>query len=313
MSATSYGRRSWGGSRDEEGHREFTLLTLVVTDDPLDGPSVVMNNTPGLPTPGSIWNFGNDLDMWAFCYPTMKVTIHQEKEGDPNRHWKVEQKFSTRPLKRCQDETIEDPLMEPDKISGGFIKYTLEADKDRNGDLITSSSHEEFKGPQVEFDANRPTVKIEQNVSDLGLATFSQMMDHVNDAALWGLPARCIKLSNATWSRNLYGTCNFYYTRAFEFNVMYETFDRYILDKGTKCLYGYWEPSANPPLWVTGTGANKNNPQHFIRFKDSHDNIARVILDGNGNPATSEATAGSILVEYYKEANFLTLGIPTSL
>ena len=119
-------------------------------------------------------------------------------------------------MKRCNTTSIENPLAEPQKVSGTFIKYTRELVWDKDGDLLIYSSHEPIKGGDVEFDRNRPSVRVEQNVSGLGLATFAAMVDTLNDATLWGLVARCIKLDNVSWERKLYGVCTYYYTRIFD-------------------------------------------------------------------------------------------------
>lgn len=308
------GPRVWSGERDDEGFREYKVVHLVKCTSVNDGPSVVMLAS-GLPAIGSVWNFGNDLDTWAFCYPYMKVSIHQEKEGDPNLWWRVEQKFSTRPLTRCQDTPVEDPLLEPQKVSGNFRNFTIEAVYDRNGNLIKSSSHEQIRGRQVEFDNNKPSVVVQQNVASLGLSTFAQMIDTVNDGPMWGLPARCVKLSNAPWERKYYGTCNIYYTRTFEFDIDYDTFDRTVLDEGTKVLHGHWDTTTE--VWtldnINGSPPSASNPTHFDRYKDKFGENTRTILDGAGKPITSVASAGQIDVEYYEESNFFTLGIPTSL
>ena len=214
------GQRSWEGGKDEDGHRTYDISHLVEAY-PWEGPASVMT-TPGLPVPGSFWQFDSDIDVWAFCYPYMKVSVYGTKEGSPSKFWLVDQKFSTKPLKRCNDVTIEDPLMEPQKVSGSFVKYSKEAQRDRFKRLITSSSHEPLKGPGVEFDRNRPTVRIEQNVANLELDVFSSMIDAVNDFPLWGLPPRCVKLSGITWDRKLYGVCNYYYTRTFDFDIDFE-------------------------------------------------------------------------------------------
>lgn len=315
------GQTTWSGSRDDEGHREYKI-THLVKHDFLDGPKTIMD-CPGLPVPGSIWNFDNDIDIWAFCYPSMIVRPHKQKDGEKFRYSTVEQKFSTKPMKRCSDTSIEDPLLEPDRISGSFVKYTQEALYDRFGERIKSSSHEQFRGPQVEFDANRPAVKIEQNVSDLELALFSELIDHVNDAPLWGLPARCVKLDDAPWEKKLYGSCSVYYTRSLSFSIMFETFDRDLLDEGTKVLHGHWNTTTGE--WdldnINGAAPDPNNPQHFDRYKDKNGENARVILDGTGKPAkldlgtgTGEVGGpGSIHVEKYFESNLLLLGIPAVL
>ena len=237
------GQRSWKLNRNDEGHREYTI-THVVEADVLDGPNVVMN-TPGLPLIGSTWAFDNDSDPWAFCTGHMIAAPIVRKEK--GKWWEVTQKFSTAKFARCQDTPIDDPLLEPPRVSGSFVKYTREVVKDKDGNLIKSSSHEIFRGPSVEFDHNRPTVQIGQNVPILELDVFSEMVDTLNDAPLWGLTARKIKLSNVSWERVYQGSCSPYYVRNFDFDVDFNTFDRDVLDEGTKVLRGHHEG-------CTGTG-----------------------------------------------------------
>lgn len=316
------GRRAYGGERDDEGHRTWMVTHLVNVSDPNDGPQIVMA-LGTLPQVGDAYAFGNDSDTWAFCYPYMKISPHEAiKEGHWIKTWKVEQKFSTKPLKRCADTTIGDPLSEPQTISGSFVKYQKEAVIDRYGNPIRSSSHEPFTGQQVEFDANRPTVKIGQNVASLGLATFAPMVDCVNDSTLWGMSARCVKLSNVSWERKLYGTCSYYYTRNFEFDVDYNGFDRRVVDEGNKVLNGKWDPTTKEwtLVQINGVDPDPNNPTHFIRATDFNGNPIKVPLNGYGVPIspnyTGTGTGNTLvtkLVEKYEEVNFLTLNIPSTL
>lgn len=306
------GPRSWRATRDDDGHREYRIKHLVLTTSILDGPATVMD-AAGLPFIGSFWAFGNDFDLFAYCTPQRTITIHQELEGDPNVWWMAESVFSTKPRNRCSDEQIDDPLLEPDRVSGSFVKYTEEATKDRNGDAIKSSSHEMLRGPQNEWDANRPTVSIEQNRATLGLETFSQMVDTVNDSALWGVGARRIKLSNVSWERVLFGTCDFYYIRRLEFDINFNTFDRDLMDEGTKALNGRWGTDGTWTLIdIGGSAPNPDNPAHFIRYKDRNYETARVLLNGAGLPLTDGDSPIYRHVEKYGESNFLALGIPTS-
>lgn len=323
----------WGGERDDEGQRTWNVKWRVYTDDVDDGPAVVML-TPGLPTIGSIWSFGNDLDSWAFCTPWMKVTVHGGvKEGDAAKEWTVEQKFSTKPFKRCQDESIEDPLLEPDRISGTFVKMTKEATTNRWGSPIVNPAHELLRGPQVEFDEGLPTVSISQNVATLGLAYLAQAYNCVNDAAMWGLSARCIKLSNLSWERKVYAKCDFYYVRNFDFDINYNTFDRDLPAKATKVLHGHWDTTTGSPTlgqWVldniAGSAPSKTNPSHFDQATDRNGNPIEVFLDNDGKPVSSgyylagyttgTASGGEIAnihVEKYDEFDFLFFGIPAVL
>jgi len=297
VSASVLGRLSWEVDRDKEGHRNYTLRSLVETTDADDGPVKVIFAT-GLPAIGSFWAFGNDVDVWAFCTPELKVT--PVVEGEPNRHWEVEQKWTTKPLNRCQDQSVENPLMEPQKVSGSFVQYSRQVETDRHDKLIKSSSHEIIRG--VEKDDARPSVSIGQNVLNLQLPLITSMRQTVNDSPLWGLPARCIKLSRISWSRVLYGLCFFYYTRTFEFDIKFETWDLDDLaDVGFK-KYG-------------GDG-DRADPANFIVIKDKQDENSpeRCLLDGNGDMLVDPTNPVFIpTVELYEQSNFLSLGIPTYL
>lgn len=321
------GQRKWSLEMDDDGHRTYHITHRVVTSSSLDGPFTVLG-TPGLPIPGSAWFFDNDGDPWAFCTRWARVT--PVIQGEPNTQWDVEQRFTTRPQFRCNDTQIEDPLLEPQRVSGSFVKYLEEAVKDRNGNLIKSSSHEMFRGPQVEFDNNKPAVHIEQNVPLLELATVAQMVDTVNDSPLWGLAVRCIKLSNVAWEKKYFGSCGLYFTRILDFDIDFDTFDRELLDEGTKVLSGDWDRDPNSATYgqfvlknVGGAAPDPDNPQHFVRYKDRYGENARVILNGAGLPADTAISASSsstgsgppgfVDVEKFAESNFLLLSIPTDL
>lgn len=298
MSATVVGRLNWELEQDKDGHRTYSIEWLVrVTDFEDDGPATVLGAS-GLPAVGATWAYGNDSDAWAFCWPTARVrpVLRAEK----GKYWIVEQTFTTKPLNRCQTSSIENPLNEPADISGNFVKFVREATRDRNGDLLTSSSHEQYRGAIVERDDNRPGIRASVNLVSLPLATACPLIDTLNDATLWGLPINAIKFSNMPWQRKLYGTCTYYYTVTYEFEVDYNTlFKRYIMDEGTKVL----KP-----------GGDANNPKDFARNKDLLGGHGKILLDGSGEALDDAANPYIWEKELYDESNFLLLpGLPTSL
>lgn len=301
MTAVAIGMRDWSGSRDEEGHRTYKAMTLVKCTSYDDGPDIVMF-AAGLPAVGSAWDFGNGTDAWAFCLPTMTVQRHQPREGEKGWWWRVDQNFSTKPTNRCQNTNIENPLAEPPKLSGSFARYKERLRKRRDGSLILSSSHEEIQG--LERDANRPSVVIERNFGSLGLSIFAPMINTVNSHELWGLGPRKIMLVNASWTRNVYGTCGFYYTVRYEFEVRYDGFDLTdIADVGYK-------------TYIDKPGNSRDNPKHFEVWKGDYgeNTPVKMLLDGNGD-ALDDPTDPSFIddVEWAEESNFYALGIPASL
>jgi hypothetical protein len=276
------------GAMDEFGHRDYTV-TFLVDCDITDGPANVMQ-TPGLPLPGSIWQFDNDLDVYAHCQ--LKKEVNPLVVNSPCNLYEVVTHFSTRPLKRCNEIQFDNPIFEPQRLSGGANKYTIEATKDMFDKPILNSAHEQIRGPQIEFDHNRPTVHIEQNVAILDEVTCTGMIDTVNDDILWGYAPRCVKLSNFTWERLYYGVCYIYYKRVFDFEINPETWDRKVLDQGTKVLNGHWDVTTG--LWtldpVNGEDPDRNNPTHFRRAIDFAGNPTTIILNGRGEPYVPENT-----------------------
>lgn len=217
------GPRVLGGQRDSEGYRTYKVIHRVECAR-TDGPATVMQ-TPGLPLPGALWSFMDDVDVFAWCRNDMTVQM-SSPPGRPCRFYDVEQTFSNKPpsddRQRCNDTPVEDPLMEPMRVSGSFTRYTEEAVYDRFGRELKTSSHEQIRGPQAEFDANRPTVKIEQNVADLQLDLLSRMMadgGSLNDSPLWGVIIRGVRLAQVSWTKKYYGQCYAYYTRVLDFEI----------------------------------------------------------------------------------------------
>jgi hypothetical protein len=258
---------TWSSSWDEEGHRTYKVKWLCYGSTN-EGPARA-SECPGLPLPGSFWFLGVDLDEWAWCRATRSVTP-LVSDGDPNVWWIVEQEFSTKPpnrkQQRCQDVKVEDPLLEPPKLSGSTTKYQQEAVLDAAGQPIVTSAGEPIRGPQAEFDETRYSIRIEQNVPtpDLAINIPYQLKDCINSTPLWGFPARCVKLTKTDWVRQFWGACEVYYKRTLEFDVWlildqdstsptYQQyvsgFDRTLVDEGSLMLRGRWDTDPNSPSY----------------------------------------------------------------
>jgi hypothetical protein len=165
------------------------------------------------------------------------------------------------------------------------------------------------------------------------------MVNTVNGSILWGCPVRTVKLTNAPWSRKVYGTCNFYYTRVFEFEVDFYNqdkngnvigHDRELDDAGSMCLRGQWVTDASSSfygMWKDLSSVHTTTPttvgtvgqEQFSAYKSMDNEHCRVILDGAGRPANASlvpigfsGAPATKVCQYYRESNFLLLGIPTT-
>lgn len=300
------GAASWEMSRDEEGQREYKVTYKVVADSVSDGPFSVLNLS-GLPVIGQAFSLGNDSDPWAFCTPYTRIKpVINRRQGEDYKYWTVEKKFSTIPITRCQDVTIDNPLAEPQKISGSFTEGERVTTIDKDGNAILNLA---FEPVEVEDDISLPNVRIEQNVLSLGLDIFTPMMNTLNSVPMWGLVERTVKLSGASWERKYYGVCTAYYTRVFEFDINTNTFDRDdVPQRGKKVLKGAWDDSGN---WVLEAGADIDDPRHYIRGVDRNGNYVEQFISASGGPSGTARYLPTVRIK--TESNFFTLGVPASL
>jgi hypothetical protein len=255
--------------------------------------------------------------------------------------------------KKCSDTQVQDPLQEPPAISRASLKESREEWYARGGHLITYTSFEQIRGPGATFDRHRDQVTIEQNLLDPQDKDMPKFLDFVNDQPIWDLPARCWKLCDRRWQRKSYGTCGFYYVRTlvFESNAedvtvaaavtpqifpynsnavtyngrMYlNHWDHYVLDESSKFISGFWDTSGNFVADYFGATPNPNNPTHYINAFDKNWQPIRAVLSNDparrGYPAkdptgtiTGTADANYLRIAKFEEANFLLLGIPTTL
>lgn len=310
MTTTLQGPIFRNGTRSaEDGHRDYTIKFLVYSDDPLDGPQTI-TFTPGLPYIGQPWTYGNDFDGGAFCTPHLRIEPIQSGQ-DPVKTWSIEYKFTSRPLNQCSDFEFDNPLMEPDRVSGGFVERSIKATKDRFGNIIKNIA---FETVEIDEDKAFPTVRIEQNDSLLRLSTFADMVNAVNKFPLWGLPKRTIKLGNVSWERKLFGACFVFYKRVLEFHVDFRTWDRDdIPHTGTKAIRGQWkyDEATETYTWFKSNNTSVNNQLDYVAFKDQYGNPTEVFLD----PVLGTPTSAPVFfntLELRPERDFLELGIPTS-
>jgi len=305
MTTQLLGPTKFGMTFDSEARREYKISWKIWSNDPKDDPSIIAN-TSGIPSVGSTWTqimaaySFNGADDWAFCRPDMEVEMLDPSEDEPAQLWLVTNTFSTPSSedKRCQDQKIENPLLEPPQISGSFQKYRELPHQDRDGKPYRSTTAEPLVGQEVERDRTRWEVDIKFNVLNPQLSLVNQLADRLNDSPMWGLPAETVKFSRFRFERLLYGLCTFYFRLDLGFEIR-EDWTQYLADKGRMELI---------------ENGNPTNPDHWKVTKDRFGENKPVLrLDTFGKPITSDSqTPGTIVRKPYPTGNLLALGIPAS-
>jgi hypothetical protein len=324
-------------SVDQDSYRTFTAKYKVAVTGPADGPAAALE-CPGVPQVGELFSFGSYFpDDWVFVLPTASVEPYgQRNDDEPILMWMVSVTLSNKPLKRCQDNRIENPLLEPTKINGGVSGINKEVTQDRNGYALITSAGDRLRGPEVEFDHNHSTISIEYNSPTLGLATNTAYVNTVNHSTIWGISSRQLKCRQFSWERKFYGTCTVYWTLKFEFEADTSTtehgggyigWDREVIDKGPSCLIGEWNNTgtAAAPNWtwvdksggltcgITTDGMGneyvKPPPMNMVmQYKDPNGENSEAMLDGGAKPLTSMAALDHPtwlpIIRYYQESDF---------
>lgn len=314
MTTSIDGFQYLGFTRDEEGQRDYKVAYFVLSPDGTAGMTQVLS-TSGLPIEGDTYQgppgFESDQDQYAYCRGNLSMTPDQVDSGKVQR-WKLEFLYSTKPQKpdkqRCLDNPITDPLLEPPKITFGYSKEKEAATWDRFGNAIVNSAHEPIRGAQTEFDSDKNTITIEQNVGTAlqGYVLPTLLSNCVNAAPLFGYNPRCLKLTPDSGSREFYGRCNVYYKRRLTFEINRGTWDRWLLDEGTKVLAGDWvTPAPNAkPVWQLRPSVAVDplnacfDPTNFIRYVDPSGNPSRVVLNGYGLPSGVQLISSGTTAAY---------------
>jgi hypothetical protein len=167
------------------------------------------------------------------------------------------------------DNSIQDPLLEPHKVSGGFNKFTRIATKDTSGNAIKTTGNEPITSG-TEIDDNRPTIRLEMNVAWVNLDFLASYVDTVNNATWWTLAARKLKCSEFNWERVLYGTCRYYFHVMFGFEIKRDTWDFVLANYGR-----YRKVSGSSPATYE---LNRNT---------NKEDIEETWLDINGDPTAT--------------------------
>lgn len=345
------GLMDWSVNRTDDGHREYTADFLVDLESYSLGPAAVLQ-VPGLPLPGSFWAVGGDIDVYAKWRWGSSVRKYGADTGEPTNLYVISMKASTKAERKDNGGNSGgsggggqgNPLDVKPSISGSSVKYQEEDPTDDQGRDVKTRVGELVRGPAVEYDKSRFNVSVELKMPFIAGGPTLAILDCLNDAPLWGFPARSIKFSSFGFDRLYYNDAYVYYSVKYEFEVrtrinagenliltvptgeLVGDWDRYIREEGTMVWMGKWVTTGTTQEYRRSKILGVDIPL-AIRLVDTHGQPIRSLLkdglpfvpdplDATYKPdviTTDRVNYPFGPVRHYKEANLLTLNIPLGL
>lgn len=230
-------------------NRRYKRVLVVETDSVDDGPETILA-TPGLPTIGSTYALGNDLDSIAQC-------IDLQCEPDPNSPfvWKVTAVYDS---SRTVDIGLSNPLNLPPEINWSFQKYEFPMQRDALNVPLANSSGERFD-PPLTAEISRPVVTITRNEVSYNEVNAIAYQDAVNSDVFGPAQPYQAKISSIT-AQNQIDIGISYWRVTYEIEFQKQTFALFVLDQGFRNAAGQLfrdpidgSPLANPTL-LSGRG-----------------------------------------------------------
>lgn len=162
----------WEGETAEGYERTYRTNWLVVTNDKLDGPQIVMA-APGLPSMYSTYAAGNDVDTAARL---VKKTPKLKSRSATGNAWVVTCDYTTA---ADSNQSQQDPTERPPTISGSFVQFMRPLEKDTDGEPVVNTVGDPFD-PPIEVEDSRPVLTIVKFFSSLDFVFFCSYKDVIN-------------------------------------------------------------------------------------------------------------------------------------
>lgn len=282
-----------------DGDREYKRFFMVRTSSQDDGPlTVALAND--LPRVGEIYRYPGTVTTPGPTFTEYDEGVYAQsmtpKLADKNSKtlWSIEVPYTSVPTSKQTGNNEQDPLNEPPKFSGSFLRVTEIFEEDKDGNAILMSSGEP-PDPPLEEGVSYPTLRIEMNVATPALALWADYANATNSSSFWGLGPRQWAVEKIDWQDQFRGNGSRYVTVSFEFAAKYNTWDRKFLDRG------YYRkvvaPIAGKILITDVDGQPVNAPR---------------LLDGSGNVLEEGATPVYITKVLRPSRAFAALGVPSS-
>lgn len=240
MAVTDVNKISAEMTEEPTGHRAYTVLYEVITNDVNDGPAVV-RQAATLPQIGDTYSYGNDTDQYAACVTRGPISL--ESADKTRKKWRVPVIYTSRPAEGSNpaNKGKDNPVDWEWEVSASFAQNTKAVLHDKDGLSVWNTAHEPFI-PAPEMDDPRLVIVLKKNTPTISLLTWARYRGTVNSEPFWGLAARQIKIMQWSWNVRRIGYVE-YIENTIECHIIYDetgrTWDFMPLNQGFRERLGF--------------------------------------------------------------------------
>lgn len=288
---------------DGEGTRTYQLTYQVISNSAADGPVTIRGSVASTHPIGSGFFYGSDTDANARCdkiSPQLSLADH----GKSTWKWTVSVDFTTRPRRKCEEETPDDPLDEAPEIqwlAEQFQKAVeradrMEGDNVVEGNVIPMNSAFTPIDPPLERDDSRLTLTITRNEASYDANLAINYHDAVNSDAFTvdgqNVLKGAAKIHAITGVKQYKGSCEPYYKVTYVIHFRADGWDQERIDAGFQV--------ADIELGEI----------EVIRDKSGQPVSEPKRLDGNGDVLPPNGETVYLKWRVYEHKNFSALSLP---
>lgn len=275
----------WGGqSQSKDWIRRYSLVYLIRTSDPGDGPMTV-GDYAGLPARGSYYSFGSESDFGARLKTrTVKQTNNQK------RWWEVTDSYSSQQDDEKPEDPEENPLLRPPKRRFSFERRDRVAFEDLDGNAFVNTAAEPYDASVATIPKSLLVMTISRNEAAFPTAIADEYQNCTNENDFYGYPADAALMADIgaedAWENGVYYWACFYKI-VFDPNLWVPEKQ---LDRGTY----FW--NGTPP--DVGTPEQKRCPVDGTGLAST----SEIMLDGQGGKLSeADLAAGNFQFNEFRK------------
>jgi len=282
------------------GHRTYTSIWQVITDDVNDGASTA-RMAEALPNYGDTYAWGNSYDTGAWVQAAHSATLKNEQAN--RKVWNVTVVHSSRGRSSESESSSDDPLDAPWEVTGDGDEWVEEAQNDINGKAITNSAKRPITGKAVERIRTRRKFTLTKNFEKIspGIEYLESSINSSTVRLCGGTYAPyTLKMRRIGFQRLWVGNSQRYYRVTFYVDVNPDTHFLKIVDTG-RHEYKAGDRS-DPKSYVEITDSDTRNPQpDGSYYLDGNGGVLNLL---NGEPVILNGPNG-FQVDYAREWNIV--------